>query len=382
MTFTPRPKTRRTFASALAGMGLFLLALALCLPAPAQNPAPRTEVDDECTALAFAPDGRLAYSTRHVFNLQKFEIQRDDIWVLEKDGKRRRIVNGEKMARGAGAFSYTISRLRWSPDGSRLSAELETSQLAPLGDTVEGQLLFLLGQDGKEIKVYQGDSVVPGALDGAWLSDEATVVFTTESVKPKLMFSISTVQSLGGRLVPLFDRHPFAALAWNSTLGAAVAIERNDTDSGETRLVALDLMKEDHRALATLDGYLGGLSISPSGKKAAYFSDIDTLEVRDITHPELTSRIHVAYGVIAWAPDESRLLIKRALERQDGDLVWVPLPAPAHAAPAESTSPANEPNLTVLLNGQMIRDFALSRDGHSLAVILPGKHNLQMFDLP
>ena len=81
-------------------------------------PLPRITIDDECTALAYAPDGRLAYATRHIFTVQKFDVQRDDIWILETDGSRRKIVNGEKMARGAAAFSYTITGLRWSSDGN------------------------------------------------------------------------------------------------------------------------------------------------------------------------------------------------------------------------------------------------------------------------
>ena len=59
--------------------------------------------------------------------------------------------------------------------------------------------------------------------------------------------------------------------------------------------------------------------------------------------PALVARVHVAYGTINWAPDEKTVLVKRGLDRQEGDLVWVPLPAPAadpESSPAERRNSA------------------------------------------
>ena len=215
---------------------LFKLLIAACVititmsAAPLharQSPTPRITVDDDCTALAYASDGRLAYATRHVFNLQKFQVQRDDIWILEKDGRRRKILNGEKMARGAEAFSYTITRLRWSPDATRVAAELVTTQVSARGEEVTENLLLFVNQEGKDVKIADGDNAVPGAIDGTWLVGNGKLAYLTETVKPNLMFSITVIESPGGRVFPLFDRHSFAALAWNAKLGTAVAIERH-----------------------------------------------------------------------------------------------------------------------------------------------------------
>jgi dipeptidyl aminopeptidase/acylaminoacyl peptidase len=347
-----------------------------------QTPTPRVSIDDDCTAIAYASDGRLAYATRHVFNLQKFQVQRDDIWILETDGRRRKILNGEKVTRGSEAFSYTITRLRWSPDGTRVAAELVTTQVNAKGEEVPDNLLLFIGQDGKDVKIADGDNVVRGAIDGTYLIGNGKLAYLTETVKPNLMFSITTIESPGGHVFPLFDRHSFAALAWNAKRGTAVAIEKNLTDASATRLVELNLMSEDYRRLATLDSYVGGLSFSPSAAKVAYFRDINTLEIRDMTDPALVARVHVAYGTINWAPDEKSVLVKRGLDRQEGDLVWVQLPTPAadpESGPAETITP---PTQTPILNGQTFRDFALAPDGHSVAVILLAKHNLQIFDLP
>jgi dipeptidyl aminopeptidase/acylaminoacyl peptidase len=360
-----------------------LVITSSALPIRAQQaPTPRISIDDDCTAISYAPDGRLAYATRHVFNLQKFEVQRDDIWILEKDGRRRKILNGEKVTRGAEAFSYTITRLRWSPDATRIAAELVTTQVNAKGEQVNDNWLLFVSQEGKDVKIADGDNVVRGATDGTWLVGNGKLAYLTETVKPNLMFSITTIESPGGRVFPLFDRHSFAALAWNAKRGTAVAIEKNLTDASQTRLVELNLMSEDYRRLATLQGYVGGLSFSPSAAKVAFFRDINTLEIRDMADPALVARVHVAYGTINWAPDEKRVLVKRGLGRQEGDLVWVELPAPAADPESGPADPVTPPAATPILNGQMFRDFALAPDGHSVAVILLAKHNIQIFDLP
>lgn len=387
MTWASRTQLKRRHAQYELIRTLFAACIvAITIAAPTlhaqQSPAPRVSIDDDCTAIAYASDGRLAYATRHVFNLQKFQVQRDDIWILETDGRRRKILNGEKITRGAEAFSYTITRLRWSPDGTRVAAELVTTQVNPKGEEVPGNLLLFIGQDGKDVKIADGDNVVRGAIDGTYLVGNGKLAYLTETVKPNLMFSISIIESPGGRLFPLFDRHSFAALSWNAKRGTAVAIEKNLADASVTRLVELNLMSEDYRRLATLDSYVGGLSFSPSAAKVAYFRDINTLEIREMVDPALVARVHVAYGTINWAPDEKTVLVKRGLDRQEGDLVWVPLPAPAadrESGPADVVAP---PDLKPVLNGQTFRDFALAPDGHSVAVILLAKHTLQIFDLP
>jgi hypothetical protein len=362
----------------------FIIAITMCAaPIRAQqSPAPRITVDDDCTAIAYAADGRLAYATRHVFNLQKFQVQRDDIWILEKDGRRRKILNGEKMVRGAEAFSYTITRLRWSPDATRVAAELVTTQVNTKGDEVTGNLLLFVSQEGKDVKIADGDNAVPGAIDGTWLVGNGKLAYLTETVRPNLMFSITIIESPGGHVLPLFDRHSFAALSWNAKLGTAVAIEKNLSDASITRLVELNLMSEDYRRLAALDSYIGGLSFSPSGTKVTLFRDINTLEIRDMTDPTLVARVRVEYGAINWAPDEKSVLVKRGLERQEGDLVWVQLPTLAADPEGGPTAPATPSAPTPILGGQKFRDFALAPDGHSVAVIQLGKHNLQIFDLP
>jgi len=357
----------------------------LVLPASTlAQEAPTLTIDDECMAAAYAPDGRIAYAARHVYKTKHFELERDDVWLAAADGKRRRIVNGEKLVRGNAPFSYAIQSLRWSPDGARLTAEMLTTQMInERGDTQDGVLTLLLNQDGKEIRISGADSVIPEGVNATWLADGVTVAYLAEAVKPKLLYSINTVRPVAGRGGAIFTDRTFAAAAWDAKQNAAVAIERDRSLVGQPRLVWLDLLKETRRELATLDGYTGGLSVSPSGTKVAYFRESSVLEIREIAAPERFARVRTTFGIYQWAGDERRILLKRALERKSGDLVWIAVPP--LEVPREKTSgglPPADVAPQPALHGLTFRDFELSPDGRSLAVIQPGKRSLLVYPLP
>ena len=355
--------------------------------------APTLTINEECMAAAYAPDGRIAYAVRRILTTRHLDIERDDIWMLERDGKRKRIVNGEKLVHGphgAGPapFSYAVQSLRWSPDGTRLTVEMLTSQMInERGDTQEGVLTLLVDESGKEIRIAGADSVIPNGTNAAWLSDGATVVYVSEAMKPKLLYSIHSVRPAAGRGSDLFSDRAFAGAAWNAKQNTAVAIERDRSLTGAPRLVALDLFKETVKELATLEGFVGGLTLSPSGAKVAYFRSADMLEVRDLGAPERVARVRVAQGTYHWDPSEQRVLIKRGLERKTGDLAWVALPPlQAPAAQPAGKFDAGPPLVTeiepqLILHGLTFRDFDLSSDGKSLAVIQPGKRNLLIYSL-
>jgi Tol biopolymer transport system component len=363
---------------------LTVLVFCATLPTSAARAqeTPLSSVDEECTAIAYASDGRIALGVRHVYNLRQFQVQRDDIFVVGTDGKRKKIVNGEKLVRGAAAFSYTVSSLRWSPDGSKLIAELLTTQMIDsAGNTKDGVVSLLLEDSGKEIKIHGGDSDIADATNAAWLGDGVTVVYLTEAVKPKLLYSINSVRPVSGVFNGLFVGHTFSAVAWNPKQSAAVAVERASSLSGSPNLVSLDLTKQTSHELATLESFAGGLSVSPSGAKAAYYLDHEVLEIRDVAAPERSARLRVGFGVYQWTPDERRIVLKRGLEHKTADLEWFDVPA--LTAPAGKTAspapPAREPSLTPILHGLTYRDFEISPDGRFLAVVQPGKRNLLIF---
>ena len=367
--------------------------LASALPSLAQEKL-AFRIDDEVTRFAFSGDGRIAYSTRHVFSEKKIQLQRDDLWIAERDGKKRRILQGEKFIRGTGPFSYLVRGLRWSPDGKKLAVELATSEMInDAGDTREGVATLLIDDNGSEIPVAGGDSVIPGATNAAWLSDNATLIYSTAVQKPPQVtkgdkssetaatFLLNRVRPGAGPGSAIFSGQEFVALSLNASKDLGVAVARGSASGGAFALLALDLNKETKRDLATLDGYAGGLSIAPPGTKTAYWLSNEQLEVREIASPNRVERLHVLLGTLAWSGDEKRLLVKQGAAGKSGSLVWVTLPQLATVA-AGATPPTQEIVLPSILHDLEFRQFDIAPDGSLLGVVEPGRRNLLMYSLP
>lgn len=343
----------------------FLLAY-FAVSAFAQD-GPIFTINEDCQIFAFAPDGRIVYSVRRIVRVREIEMQRDDIWVASRDGKSKRIVNGEKLFPGNAPVGYGVQAMRWSPDGTRLTVEMMVRQMVDQDGTIKEALLTMLFDDnGKEIKVEGGGNVLPEASQAAWLGDGVTIAYLTEAVKPRLLFAVNTLRAVAGRGGRLFDRHAFAGVAWDAKRQMAAAVERDATLSGPPRLVWLDLQKQTRRELVELPGYLGSLTLSPLGTKIAYFADAETLEVRSIEKPDQATRVKVALGPYQWDPSESRILIKRGFGRRSSDLMWIGIP---------------DGKIEPVLHSLTYWDFALSPDGTQLAVTSPGKHKLEVFSL-
>jgi hypothetical protein len=173
----------------------------------------------------------------------------------------------------------------------------------------------------------------------------------------------------------------FRDVAWLPKMNFAIAVEQDRALSGPPRLQNLDVLTDADQELATLDGYEGGLSVSPSGTKVAYFIDREVLEIRNVTAPNRIARIRIGLGVFRWSPDESRILLKRAVEKKSGELVWITLPALAPTSPGKEV-PVSQPLPVPIFRGIGFRDFAISPDGRFLAVVIPGKRSLLLFTLP
>ena len=58
-----------------------ICALLAVLPTPAQNfDKPVTNIDEEVTAFAYAPNGNIVFSVRRMFKTKKYDLQRDDTY--------------------------------------------------------------------------------------------------------------------------------------------------------------------------------------------------------------------------------------------------------------------------------------------------------------
>jgi dipeptidyl aminopeptidase/acylaminoacyl peptidase len=381
--------------SPLATHHFFLRALcalcALCvnsfflLPSlRAQNlDKPLQSIDEEVTAFAYAPDGRIVYSVYRKVKTKVYDaLEHDDIWLQDANGKRRRLLEGQKYTRGAQSFSYLIDSFRWSPNGHFILAQLlTTTVLDDVGKTEDSFQTLLFDDSGKEIHINKGDSVISDAVDAFFLPDNVTINFLSESVKPRLLFSLKSTRIDIGPLQSPHDGRTFRGVSPLPGTVSIVAVEQDRSMNGPNRLQRLDLFTDNDKELATLDGYEGGLSVSPSGKKVAYFIDKEILEIRDLTSPNRVARLRIGLGVFRWSPDESHILLKRSLEKKSGDLGWIDLP-PLAPVPASHEIPISQPTPISILHGLSFRDFAISPDGHSLAVVITGKRNLLVFPLP
>src|SRR6267378_3528855 len=124
------------------------------LPAArAQSPdleKPLLNIDDDISAFAFAPDGR-------------------------------------------------IVSFRWSPNGRLILAQLfTTSVVDERGATQDSTMTLALEDNGKEIHLGANDSLLKDAADASWLLDNATIVYLTEIVKPRVLFSFKYINVAAG----------------------------------------------------------------------------------------------------------------------------------------------------------------------------------------
>jgi len=351
-------------------------------PAKGQNlDKPLQTIDEEITAFAYAPDGRIVYSVYRHFKTKEYDLEHDDIWLQDAGGKRRRLLEGQKFTRGNRPFSYIVNSFRWSPNGRMILAELLTTTVVDDSGRAEDSFQTMLFDDsGHELRINKGDNVILDAANPAWLLDNATIAFLSEAVKPRQLFSLKFTRPATGSLPSAYEGRTFRDIAWLPGANSAIAVEQNRSITGPPRLQRLDLLTDNDKELATLDNYEGGLSVSPSGKRVAYFLDKEILEIRDLTFLNRVARVRIGLGVFRWAPDESRILLKRSIEKKSGDLVWIDLPP--LAASAGRDIPVSEPQPIPLLHGISFRDFAISPDGRSLAVVITGKRSLLVFPLP
>ena len=361
-------------------------ALVGCCSLPAaraQNlDKPLQSIDEEITAFAYAPDGRIVYSVYRKVKTKVYDaLEHDDIWIQDAGGKRRRLLEGQKYTRGNQNFSYLIDSFRLSPNGHFILAQLlTTTVLDDSGKTEDSFQTLLLDDSGKEIRINKGDNVIPDAANATWLPDNSTIAYLSESVKPRLLFSLKFTRPSIGALRSAYEGRTFRDIVWLPGANSAIAVEQDRALTGPSRLQRLDLLSDDAKELATLETYEGGISVSPSGNKIAYFLDKEILEIRDLSSPNRVARLRIGLGVFRWSPDESRILLKRSLEKKSGDLVWIDLP-PLAPIPANHEIPVAQPTPIPILHGLSFRDFAISPDGRSLAVVITGKRNLLVFPL-
>lgn len=340
---------------------------------------PVMNVEEEVTAFSYAPDGRIVFSVRRMFKTKKYDLQRDDIWLLETSGKRKRLLEGMKFTHGDKPFTYQVESFTWSPNGHIVAIQLFTTTVDPEDEHRDDErALLLLDDNGHELHPAGTDPLVMGAENPMWMRDSGTLVYLKEEVEPRQLFSMHYLYMSSGPATNVFEGRTFLEAVRIPGSNAAIAVEQNRTMDGPPRLQRMDLLAQEDHELATLDAFAGGLSISPMGTKVAYFLDREVLEIRDLEDPRKVARVRVGLGVLEWTADETRIYLKRTIEKQSADLVSFAVPRLVAYGKGQ-TPPVLEPEPAELLHGLAVREYGLSPDGRFLAVVLPGKRNLQVF---
>lgn len=353
--------------SALAVAAL-LVALAFAPLSRAQE-KPLASMNLDCRAYAISSEGLTACAVFHQLGFKKYTIERDNVWTVTPDNKKRReIVDGVRLVQTTIPFSFSIRRIAFSPSGKLMTLQMTILEVTgPDENTQETKLADLMDINGKEIPVAgTKTSVIENATQADWLADDKTVAYLLASDESDLLFQIGLTHPAQGKGDVIFKGHLFTAVAWDPSRNSAIAIEPDKNFDAPTKLVRLDLIRQTETALADLPAYLGQLTLSPSGNKVAYFVDGDTLEVRDLSHPQTPITVHCAYGTFAWGSDENRILLKRGSEKKANDLVWVSIP---------------DGNLTPILHDLVFSSFALSPDAHQIAVAEPGSDHIEVYPL-
>jgi hypothetical protein len=353
----------RRFSGSAAGA--LLLPLLIAAIAFAQE-KPRWIFEEDVQAFAVAQDNKIVCAVPHVKRVKKIIIERDDVWVLEPNGGRKRIIEGNKFMPSPPPSTYVVDSLAWSPNGRRIAMSMNIQNFSSddSSEATGGKQVALLEEDGAEIKVSGSKTrFIEDAWDASWLADNATAVYLT-GVGP---YKIMRLNPSTGKSTALFEGHAFDSVTWDAKRNQAFAVGRGLSVFGRSALLQLDLVNETLREIARVEDIRGKLAVSPSGKRIGYFENGDTIAVVDLANPQKVIRVRAGIGLFQFGRDEQHVLLKRGEGDKSGDLVWVGI---------------LDGTFRPILHDLLVHAFEIAPDGESIAITDPGKRILKWYSLP
>jgi dipeptidyl aminopeptidase/acylaminoacyl peptidase len=344
---------------------VLLIGIGLSSNSTAAQEKPKFIIEEDCSHFSVAPDNKIVFVVQRQKRMKKIVIQRDDIWVASPNGGKRRIVEGEKFMPAPPPLNFQVDSISWSPDSRLLAADITFQKPAADDEssptTAKGIALF--DENGGEIKVAGSKTrFIEDAGNATWLADGQTIVYVTGGGP----FQIVRMKPSQGKAVTLFEGHTFDGITWDAKHNQAYAIGRNLSISGRDVLVQLDLLNEGVRELSRIPEFQGKLTIAPSGNRVGYFVDADTIEVRELAHPNQPLKTRAGFGRFQFGLDENRVLLKRGPDEKSGNLVWVGL---------------TDGSFRPILHDLLVSAFQIAPDGQSIIIAEPGKHILKSYSL-
>src|SRR5580704_19543432 len=85
---------------------------------------PRLEFEEDVATFAVSQDNKIACAVPRMKRIKKIVIERDDIWVVNPGGGKKRIIEGDKFMPVPPPTTYTVDSLAWSPDGRRIAMNM------------------------------------------------------------------------------------------------------------------------------------------------------------------------------------------------------------------------------------------------------------------
>ena len=134
---------------------------------------PLQTIDEDITAFAFAPDGRIVYSVRRNIKTKLYDLQHDDIWLQETNGKK----GGCCWAKNSNTETNR-SATRWIPFAGRRTGRLILARLFVTavidegGKTQDSYMTVVLDDSGKEVRINGGENVIRDSANAFWLQDK------------------------------------------------------------------------------------------------------------------------------------------------------------------------------------------------------------------
>ncbi|HSC77945.1 MAG TPA: hypothetical protein VLB32_05220 [Candidatus Acidoferrales bacterium] len=349
-------KAARPFALVL----LAALALTASSSTPVATLSAQSE-DEVLVVAAWAPDGkRLAYGTEKRIQQKRSPLSvyegpqhsyPGEVWVADFVGKPKRVLKSNILRdREGNFFSFSVERVAWSPDGTKLLVEIT--------DERKTAATFFLTDEGKRERLGgEGSNAVRG-YGAEWLSDNETAGMLEEAAQPRLLHRVKVVRVTGGRSVPLFEGSVFAAVAWLPHTRKMVGVER-DLDFVHTpKLVVGDLDKGTVVTLGEVREYVGGLRATPDESKVSYFIGNEKLAVRGLAPDAAVETYAIPLGRYAWAGTSAVVYIEP--QKPGGRTGWLAL---YDLATKQKSRP---------LGDELVQDFWVTSDGRQVAVLTTG----------